>query len=388
MMSPSMHFHGHGSPRASSIGVARGNTLRSSAQLRGSKSLTFLHSNGSKTRAAARLPERGSIVAAAAASSLQQTARGWLESYDSRLSQNFWCKQAAPPGGRSHQDDRVTPVSSPLAQRENFKKEHYGAELDRISEEQRILGSQASAGKVLSYAKAMEDLETKLKRGFDMSAVDGLLLEAKKQHKEFRPYRLQWEEARQQDGPSESSKKGEECKKKARKSVVGQQSNPRWRVEERIKEARTLLKDTGEPPQGVRSLPMTQFAVQGEHGREEHALVDVQAIQNKCRGLSASCSVKSLLEAQRLREHEQEALAKKDSETRPTAELEALAKLSWEDRMELAEHRKLQGHISSVFNSMGQMRSKYPKDIPDSIVNHLHAMGQGDFNWHQDNFDY
>lgn len=126
---------------------------------------------------------------------------------------------------------------------------------------------------------------------------------------------------------------------------------------------------------------MTQFSVQGERGKEEHALVDVSAIQAKCKGLRAACSAKSLLDKERLRE--EAVLPKASLDPSHQADLDALRALSWEDRTDLAQRRKLEGHISNVFNRMSQMRGKYPKDIPDSLINHLKAMQHGDFNWHE-----
>jgi len=389
MMSPSTALLRSPSPRAPSFGVSRGNALRNTAKLRGSKSLTFLHSNAGHSKSnTLALPDYGTAGAACSLSSLQVTARGWLASYDNNLSQNFWTGQGNA-GARSPQEvQRLPPVASNTALRENFKKEHYATELDRIM-------SVAEGERPKHHSKdrtlSLEELEKEVKTGGEihLHEIDKLMKGAHDLHKNFRPQKLQYEVLRKHEGRECDQGRHVEgtgrkvCKKSA------QPSNPRWRVEERIRREREQWKDTGEPPKAIQNLPMTQFAVQGERGKEEHSLVDIQAIQAKCRGLSASCSAKSLLDAQRFRDQEAGAMAKKAAEAEVTgtcsqADLDAYASLSWEERVDLAQKKKLQGYISGVFNKMGQMRgAKPPKGVPDSIVNHLHAMGAGDFNWHE-----
>jgi len=323
------------------------------------------------------------------------TPRGWLASYDNRLSQNFWTRQASPGEGSSLESERLAPVASHTARRENFKKEHYATELDRIDRiaEEALVREKAIEGqsrKKLVRGKSkdslnslsLEELEKKVHAGCSVSEIDELVKNAHSQHRKFKGYIEkveEYEEPKPQEKVEEVHHEHVHLHHRRRRSHW--QRNPKQRVEDRIKREKEQWKETGEQPKGTLNLPMTQFAVQTERGKEEHALVDVQKLQAKCRGLSAHCSAKSLLEQQRLRE--QAANAKKPTDRCNQAELRALATLTWEDRVELAQKRKLEGHISTVFNKMGQMRSKYPKDIPDSLLNHLHAMQQGDFSWHE-----
>jgi len=369
--------------------------VRSSAALGGSKSLSWLHSRGSKSRsnAAAASPEYGGSSSSLAVPSptLQQTARGWLANYDGRLSQDFWSRQAAPtraqashvgPGGAgrsSSECERLPPIASNSARRENFKKDHYSTELDRIVKE----NGGAKPVRMLGRSVTLEQLEKEVISVSDIgSEIDKLLHSAHDQHKNFRPQKIEYEKLeKQEEREREDVRKVEAAVRRVRKKT-DQPRSAKWRVEERINREREMWKDTGEPPPSTLDLPMTQFAVRCDHGKEEHTLVDVAAVQAKCRSLSHGCSAKSLLEKQRVQD--EEATAKKSSVNYDIcqADLEAYAALSWEDRMELAQRRKLQGHISTVFNKMGAMRSKYPKEVPDSIVNHLYSMSEGDYSWH------
>lgn len=352
--------------------------------------MSWLHSHGHQTRQSAAQASQPSeetaiVVYSASSPTLQQTARGWLSSYDKNLSQNFWSLQESPSGSKTLEGERLPPVASRTARRENFKKEHYATELDRIVNRSRVSRGlskeQAERGRTVS----LEDVEREVtKVGCDLAEIDKLMQDAANQHKHFRPRKpslgdpelLPKQEDRQE--PLKLSKHVGRMRKK-----TSQPRNPQWRVEERIKWARELWKENGEPPKGMHKLPMTQFSVQGDHGKEEHALVDVLALQSKCKGLSSTCSAKSLLEKEKRRE-EEEAKVKKPVEQKNQAELDAFAALSWEERWEIAQRRKLQGHVSGVFDKMQAMRGKYPKDVPDSLVNHLHAMAQGDFTWHEE----
>lgn len=395
MMSPSAAWLHSTSPRSTSFGVSRGSGLRHSARLGASKSLPWLHSPGHPSRSsAATLPEHANTDALVALSTLQQTARGWLASYDGRLSQNFWSKQAGSAVRGSLEGERLPPVASNTAKRENFKKEHYASELDRITaeaEEGRPKPHHHHSKECLrARALSLEALEKEVKTGCHLHEIEELIKGAANQHRHFRPHqKLEHEDQQEHAKRAELERlhRAAETAKRVRRQT-DLPRNPRWRVDERLKRERALWKDTGEPPKSTQNLPMTQFSVQGERGLEEHSLVDVRAIQAKCRGLSQNCSAKSLLDAQRSRDQEQRAaMAKKAADAGNACskdDLAALAALSWEDRAELAQRRKLQGYISSVFDKMGAMRSKYPKEVPDSIVNHLHAMHAGDFNWHEE----
>jgi len=398
-MSPSCAWLGNASPRSTSLdAVSRGRTLRSSVALGGSKSLSFLHGPSRRSRpcAAAAVADDSIVLAtsASAPSMFQITAKGWLASYDNQLSQNFWTqpqRQVGPggPGRSSTEGERLPPVASVTARRENYKKEHYSKELDRIvKNSDGPVGARALLNDCPERVQNLEQPTKEVKSFADIGTeIDKLLQSVHDKHRHFMPERLLLEkERRQQERQQEPDhhQKSEPSVRRPRKRS-DQPGNPKWRVEERLKRERELMKDTGEPPMGTDKLPMTQFAVQGDTGKKEYALVDVKGIQAKCKGLSANCSAKSMLEDQRQRE--EAAVAKKSlAATREhscRAELDALASLSWEDRVELAQRRKLQGHISSVFDKMQAMRSKYPKQVPDSIVNHLHAMHAGDFSWHE-----
>jgi len=379
------------SPRSTSLGVSRGHTLRSRAALGGSKSLSWLHSTSNRNHRSVLTEHGGASSSVAVPSSLQVTARGWLASYDKRLSQNFWAGQSpqggnAGPGGAGHEEDRLPPIASDIARRENFKKEHYAIELDQIAKNVEGAAPKCrSKDYLLQRQKTLEQLsqEVNVSSGI-RDELDQLMKKASAQHRNFKPQSYQQrfaELGKQEEREREQVKHIEPTIRRRKRS--DQPRNPKWRVEERIKRERELWKDTGEPPICTANLPMTQFAMQTDHGKAEYALVDVKGIQAKCRGLSANCSAKSLLLEQRLRD--EAAPPKKRSDySGCKAELDALAALSWEDRVELAAQRKLQGHISNVFNKMGAMRSKYPKEVPDSIVNHLHAMHRGDFSWHEE----
>lgn len=387
----------HGSsPRSTSLSVSRSNVLRNTGKFRGSRSMSWLHDHrGRQSQSSActtvALPERGGIAAAAAAAMLQQTARGWLASYDKNLSQNFWSQQVRPGSYVEH--ERLPPVASDTARRENFKKDHYSSELDRIvtTRRARTESNDSVAKRELKQRNSLEELEKQVMTGCTVREIDELVQSAANQHKHFRPQNVEYDLQRKHDKHEEEQREREPSRPlgrlgRARKKTE-QPRNPKWRVEERIKRERALWKDTGEAPPSTQNLPMTQFSVQTDHGKEEHSLVDVHAIQAKCRGLSANCSAKSLLEQERLRE---EAASTKRPPIDPNceADLRALAELTWEERVELAQRRKLEGHISSVFNRMSQMRSKYPKEVPDSLFNHLIAMQHGDFSWKQDVYDY
>jgi hypothetical protein len=353
--------------------------------------------------------ETAIVVYSASSPTLQQTARGWLKSYDQNLSQNFWSLQDSPSGSKSPEGERLPPVATRTARRENFKKEHYATELDRIVNRRRLqqgnFKENAERGRTVSIDDV--DVEREVtKVGCELAEVEQLMQSAASQHKNFRPSasrlgeqfrprapsQLEQQDLPKQDDQRAGSKELMKEPVKVMSKLVGrarkknsQPRNPKWRVEERIKWARELLKENGERPEGMQKLPMTQFAVQGDHGKEEHALVDVQALQNRCKGLSSTCSAKSLLERERLRE-EEEAKAKKPVESKSQAEIDAFAALSWEDRLDIAQRRKLQGHVSGVFDKMYSEKypnRKYPKDIPDSLLNHLHAMAAGDYTWHE-----
>lgn len=390
-MSPSCAWLRGASPRSTSLGVSRGRTLRSNAALGGSKSLSWLHGPGRRHRSSAAVESGGACSSLAVPSStLQVTARGWLASYDNRLSQNFWSKQgnkaAAGVGVGSSEGDRLPPVASDTARRENYKKEHYSTELDRIAKGNEDSGSRRQSKEwALKRAKTLEQLSKEVNMASDIrSEIDHLMKNAHDQHRHFKPQKIEYAElSQQEERDREQAKKAEPVVR--RRKRTDQPRNPKWRVEERIKRERALWKDTGEAPICTENLPMTQFAVQSDHGKAEFSLVDVKGIQAKCRNLSANVSAKTLLEQERLKE--EAGPPKKSSDySGCKAELDALAALSWEDRLELAQRKKLQGHISGVFNKMGAMRSKYPKEVPDSIVNHLYAMSEGDFSWNEQDF--
>merc|ERR1719498_716732 len=118
LVSPSCSWLRGASPRSTSLGVSRGQTLRSNAALGGSKSLSWLHGPGRRNRSSAAVESGGACSSLAVPSpTLQVTARGWLASYDNRLSQNFWSRQGnkATPGasGRGTSEvDRLPPVAS------------------------------------------------------------------------------------------------------------------------------------------------------------------------------------------------------------------------------------------------------------------------------------
>lgn len=378
LMSPSAAWLQAISPRSPTF-ASRGGTLRSAANLRGSKSLPWLHSHGVRNRASALLPEHGSVAAAAAASMLQQSSRGLLADYDSRLSQNFWSGQSSP-------SQRLPPVASRFARRENFKKEHYTTELDRIADG---TGYRRGRSKENLEKASLEELEKKVKTGCCADEVGELVQNVAKQNRKWQPQKL--EELEQMAKQAERDALAQEAaaskpvvKLRRRRESADRPRDPRWRVEERIKREKEYWRDTGEAPEVTQNLPMTQFSLQSDHGKQEHTLVDIHAIQARCRGLSANCTAKGLLE-QQLRREQAEA-EKKVSKPDCKAELEALASLTWEDRVEIAQRRKLQGHVSTIFNKMGAMRSKYPKDIPDSLLNPLHAMAQGDYSWRESDY--
>lgn len=389
LMSPPCSWLSSASPRSSSVAVARGRTLRSTAALGGSKSLSWLH--GPRNRGRASAMAAAAELSLAEPSGFQVTAQGWLASYDRQLSQNFWSRQNGAEGnggGSADSPERLSPVASDTAKRENFKKEHYSVELDRIA-----LLKEKTAGQPQNKAKAflakrsktLAQLNAEVSTYSDIrDEIDMLIQSAHDQHKNFKPQKVEYTELiRQEKRGSAQIKKLEPPVRRAKNT--DQPGNPKWRVEERIKRERERWKDTGQPPMCTENLPMTQFAVQGEKGKEQYSLVDVKGIQSQCVGLSANCSAKSLLEKRRMLDEAPPAKKPSDySSCRP--QLDALAALSWEDRMELAERRKLQGHISSVFDKMGAMRSKYPKQVPDSIVNHLHAMATGDYAWHEEGY--
>jgi hypothetical protein len=234
---------------------------------------------------------------------------------------------------------------------------------------------------------SMEELQKEVNTGFDYDEIERLLHDARGQSRHFRAQKPEYgHEERHHQQQHDFEKPVEKLMKRVR-TKTDQPRNPRWRVEERIKQERETWKHTGEKPEVMNNIPMTQFAVQSDHGREEHALVDIQAVQAKCRGLSAHCSAKSLLEAQR--RQDQEAALKKSIEPRSIedeAELQAFAALSWEDKVDMAQRKKLEGHVNTVFHKMSQMRGKYPKDVPDSLQNHLAAMNQGDFTWYEGDY--
>jgi len=393
-------------PRTESLGaetISRGNTLRSTARLRGSKSLTFLHHAGGQSRSSKAVPENSSVeTQLALPSTLQDTARGWLKAYDSDLSQNFWCRQASNAAGPNGSVESERLVSSNVAsiatRRDNYKKEHYSDKLDQIiqeSDKQGVARPRLSTHGNRARAQSMQELEKEVKNVCVWDEIDHLLKGAASQHRHFNP-KLE----REKDGmsPEEETrlrhiKQKEELAARRAKKQTDQRGNPKWRVEEKIKHEREhmkFLKDSGEEQTLTQNLPMTQFAVQSDHGREEHTLVDIQKIQAKCKCLDASCSAKSLLTAQRIRDQEAVANAKKALEALEgpsKEELKALAEMPWEDSADRAQRRKLEGHISGVFNKMGQMRrvvkEAYPTKVPDSLKNHLHAMHAGDYSWHE-----
>jgi len=377
------------SPPSTSVAVARTQTLRSTAALGGSKSLSWLH--GPRNQGRARAMAAAAELSLLEPSSFQVTAQGWLAAYDSRLSQNFWSRQNGPEGaGRGSADspERLPPIASDTARRENFKKEHYSEELDRIALlKEKTEGQSPKRAKdfMLKRSKTLAELTTEVSTFSNIGdEIDQLIQGAHHQHKNFKPQKVESAELiRQEKQGSAQIKKPEPTVRRAKNT--DQPRNPKWRVEERIKRERERWKDSGQPPMCTENLPMTQFAVQGEQGKAQYSLVDVKGIQSQCVGLSANCSAKSLLEQRRLTDEAPPAKKRSDySSCRP--QLDALAALSWEDRMELAERRKLQGHISNVFDKMGAMRSKYPKQVPDSIVNHLHAMAAGEFGWHEEGY--
>jgi len=388
MMSPSCSWLRNASPCSTSVGVARGQTLRSTAAL-GSKSLSWLH--GPRNRTRARAMAAAAELSLAEPSGFQVTAQGWLASYDSRLSQDFWSRQSAPGGaggGSADSPERLPPIASDTAKRENFKKEHYSDELDRIALlKEKTVGQPPKRAKdfLLKRSKTLAELTAEVSTAANIrDEIDQLMQGAHDQHKHFKPQKVEFAElTRQEERERAPVRKHEPPVRRAKNT--DQPRNPKWRVEERIKRERERWKDSGEPPMCIENLPMTQFAVQGEHGKAQYSLVDVKGIQSQCVGLSANCSAKSLLEQRRLLEEAPPAKKQSDySSCRP--QLDALAKLSWEDRMDLAERRKLQGYVSNVFDKMGAMRSKYPKQVPDSIVNHLHSMAVGDFAWHEEGY--
>jgi len=336
-------------------------------------------SASSSCTALALLPERGSVAAAAAASMLQQTSRGWLAQYDGNLSQNFWSHQASSGARGSQERQRLPPVASQNAHRENFKKEHYATELNRITEGQHKRRTpQDDSSPSRHRSVSLEELEKEVMTGYNVQELHDLVHQIHKDHRNFKPHcQILADEAHKKH-----EREKHEPVKRVRKNTE-QPRNPKWRVEDRLKRERELWRDTGEAPKECMNLPMMQFAVHCDNGKEEHALVDIKAIQAKCKGLSLN-SAKSLLEGQRLRE--QAAIAKKEKALQRLnqPDFSAYAALSWEEKMDMAERRKLEGHISNVFHKVSQMRGKYPKEVPDSLVNHLNAMQHGDFNWHEE----
>lgn len=397
MMSPSMSWL-RNSPRSSSLGLTRGalrNTLRRQGPLGDSRSLSALENLASASAASGS----HGVAAAVASSVLSQTARGFLASYDQRLSQSFWSHQASPK-------QRLAPVASRAARRENFKKERYATAIDRIVDEVKeevvpppnhrlsvVSGKSGSPKRRKSRRATLESLEKAVKEGTNVSEVVGLIHTASQRHRDFNPnesLKRREQEAREAKEREEREQDEQDALSHHNLKSLAQLSNPRWRVEEKVKRERQLRKENGSsPPQCTQRLPMTLYAAHGEKGREEVSMVDIKAIQNKCRGLSSTCSAKSLLELQRLREQQaaEAEASKRDLESRLNAnksQLQALAAMDWEDRLEMAQQRKLENHVTTVFNKMSTMRGKYPKDIPDSLQNHLQAMKLGDYSWHEE----
>lgn len=315
----------------SPTGLSRTSALRSTANLRGSKSLSWLHGAAHKELpsgpSADATGNKYALVAVASRASLQQTARSWLASYDKSLSQNFWCQHDGVPSSLENQ--RLPPVASHTARRENYKKQHYVTEIDRIVTRSRLKQGRSKEDAARGRTVSLEDLEKEtVKSGTVADEVEKLVQEAAHRHRHFKPQKLEYQK--------ELTKREEKVEEPAvpskgvgrmRKKKAAQPGNPKWRVEERIKWARKQWKESGEPPETSQNLPMTQFSVQGEHGKEEHALVDVRAVQGKCKGLSIT-SAKSLLEQQRLRE-EEAATKKLVDQTRSQAEIDAFAALTW-----------------------------------------------------------
>jgi len=373
------------------------NAMRRQGALEESSSLPALENLASTAAASG---SRG-VAAAVASSVLSQTARGFLASYDQRLSQSFWNNQSSPSQHASPEHQRLPPVASRAARRENFKKERYASEIDRIVEQDKTIvvaspvhrrpSVVSTRSRRKSRFMSLESLEKVVKKGASVDEVVELIHNASQQHRDFNPN----ESMKRREQEAKEAKEKEERENEAAalghgsKLMHAQPSNPRWRVEEKVRRERQIWKENGSPPQMLQKLPMTQYAVRGEKGREEVSMVDIKALQNRCRGLSSTSSAKSLLELQRLREQQtiEAETSKRDLETRKKAsksELQALAALDWEDRLELAQRRKLENHITTVFNKMGTMRGKYPKAIPDSLENHLQAMKLGDFSWHEE----
>jgi len=162
--------------------------------------------------------------------------------------------------------------------------------------------------------------------------------------------------------------------------------DPRYRVEQRLEREQAARRQVGDLTMNrVTNVPMRRLEVHGSKGPETLELVDVKLLQARCRGLGNGCSVKTLLEAERNKE-EQRKFARADPYNYRMPISRSLPTLSYEERLQSVQRRKLETYIGDVLNKMNEMRGEYPKDLPDSVERHLEMMQQDDFSW--DECDY
>jgi hypothetical protein len=112
------------------------------------------------------------------------------------------------------------------------------------------------------------------------------------------------------------------------------------------------------------SVPMVTVSVQGVRGPERIPLVDVHSIRSRCKRLSSTCSVESLLKDQQVRDEEerQEAqMLKEVKEDVPQGSLHL--QLSFKERCLKARTQKRALHVGAMIHKIESMRSMCPEGV-------------------------